>query len=139
MNRKFLEIQSAMARRPNEVEVKRCSGQCCEVFFLPWKPDALQANQDRIEDGTKVAAMVVPLAETIKELPRRLRRMLPAMYHSDPAKIIEKGYFYTCKHLDPETKLCRDYENRPTMCRDFPYGSECTYCGCTRKTKPLLI
>jgi len=25
-----------------------------------------------------------------------------------------------CDKLDPNTKLCKDYENRPQFCRDFP-------------------
>lgn len=32
--------------------------------------------------------------------------------------------------LDPATRLCREYESRPTMCSEFPYGSDCpSGCG----------
>lgn len=37
-----------------------------------------------------------------------------------------------CSQLDPETNLCRDYENRPQECKDFPRSGdvipkECKY------------
>jgi Fe-S-cluster containining protein len=42
----------------------------------------------------------------------------------------DEGHLYMCKHWDEETRLCNDYENRPPMCRTFPYGKPCRY-GCT--------
>jgi Fe-S-cluster containining protein len=42
-----------------------------------------------------------------------------------------EGYMYTCKHFDEETNNCTNYENRPRMCRDYPYGGVCSYEGCT--------
>jgi Fe-S-cluster containining protein len=35
--------------------------------------------------------------------------------------------------------LCRNYENRPNMCRSYPDGGECNYRGCTRRceSKPI--
>ena len=40
---------------------------------------------------------------------------------------------YSCKHWNRETRNCMDYENRPSMCRRFPYGTPCPYIakGCT--------
>lgn len=122
-----------------EHETQRCSGHCCEVFFLPVKPDKIDELRKTTQDGEAIASMVVPLGEAIKDLPKRLRRMLPQAYHEDPDKILPRGYFYTCKHLDPKTKNCGIYVDRPAMCREMPYGSHCPYVGCTRKTTPLAI
>ena len=38
---------------------------------------------------------------------------------------------YSCKHWDTETRLCRIYEQRPQMCRDYPEpGSKvCGWCA----------
>lgn len=30
-------------------------------------------------------------------------------------------YFYRCRHFDAEARLCRNYENRPPACRDYPW------------------
>ena len=38
-----------------------------------------------------------------------------------------------CNKYNPMTKLCSDHENRPQICRDFPYGEFTifldSYCG----------
>lgn len=31
------------------------------------------------------------------------------------------SHFYDCKHYDAATKRCMNYDNRPPMCRDFPW------------------
>lgn len=36
-------------------------------------------------------------------------------------------FFYACRHYDRETRRCLDYDNRPSICRGFPwYGKEPT-------------
>jgi hypothetical protein len=30
-------------------------------------------------------------------------------------------FYYRCIHYDPETRLCMDHENRPPLCRNFPW------------------
>lgn len=32
--------------------------------------------------------------------------------------------FYECKNLDPVTKMCRVYDDRPSACRDFPIDTD---------------
>lgn len=39
-----------------------------------------------------------------------------------------EGYIVTCKHFDTEKRICKDYENRPGLCRN--YGAACKYSGC---------
>lgn len=41
------------------------------------------------------------------------------------------GGYYTCRHLNTETGDCMNYEGRPDMCRDYPYGEACTFKECT--------
>jgi Fe-S-cluster containining protein len=39
---------------------------------------------------------------------------------------------YTCRHWDPQTKLCTVYDERPAMCRDYPYDGRCNAdCACS--------
>lgn len=44
-----------------------------------------------------------------------------------------EGYIITCKHYDVDRKICKDYENRPGLCRSF--GTSCKYEGCTCAAK----
>jgi Fe-S-cluster containining protein len=38
--------------------------------------------------------------------------------------VLLPAFYYTCDRYDPEARQCTDYENRPDMCRDFPwYGA----------------
>ncbi len=38
---------------------------------------------------------------------------------------------YTCRHWDEETRLCTVYEDRPQMCREYPYAGRCQHdCNC---------
>lgn len=39
-----------------------------------------------------------------------------------------EGYIVTCKHFDTENRICKDYDNRPGLCR--MYGTTCKYEGC---------
>jgi Fe-S-cluster containining protein len=36
---------------------------------------------------------------------------------------------FDCKYFDGETRRCIAYDRRPQMCRDFPEGGVCGYCG----------
>lgn len=37
-------------------------------------------------------------------------------------------HLYTCRNLNQDTGMCDDYENRPGICRNYPYGRKCEYC-----------
>lgn len=47
-------------------------------------------------------------------------------------------YFHSCKHWDAETGDCRIYNERPDLCRDYPYGSECVDAECAMPQEPPL-
>jgi Fe-S-cluster containining protein len=40
---------------------------------------------------------------------------------------VHNGAYYTCRHWDTETHLCKVYEKRPLMCKGFPYKKKCQY------------
>lgn len=31
------------------------------------------------------------------------------------------SFYFRCRHFDPDTRRCTDYDNRPAMCRDYPW------------------
>jgi Fe-S-cluster containining protein len=70
------------------------------------------------KDNLQIANMVIHLEE----------------YRSPESGKVEGGW-YTCKNLDVETNLCTIYDDRPEMCRRYPYGKECTSCGSTCGTE----
>lgn len=37
---------------------------------------------------------------------------------------------YSCRHVDAAGQ-CTVYEERPDMCREYPYNRPCTFVGCT--------
>ncbi len=101
--------------------MNRCTGHCCKNFPLPASLEEIRRRRNKevcppgelwIEDGDKLASMLVPLHEGTYP-------------DGSPA------WFFTCKHHDPVSGDCMDYENRPRMCSDYPYGQPCKFYGCT--------
>lgn len=113
-----------------------CTGLCCAAFALPHTIRDLKARarQRAIVDsegdpaeGDKIADMVIPL--TPKEARERNRRFGGDAEFSWS----NRGRHFTCRHWDEETRLCGIYDDRPSMCRGFPYEREdgCPFgCGC---------
>lgn len=131
-------------------EITRCSGHCCSVFFCPVKPDQLTEfaqtgtlpgvmGPRKIMDGEFMGKMLIPLAARIVDLPEDLQALYGGQVEHDsqatgPTRdTSENGYYYTCRHHNKETGDCMAYEQRPHMCREFPYGEPCKYRGCTRQ------
>lgn len=113
----------------------RCTGHCCRSFFLSVSLDELKEDVLRFERGEsprfdpndtpKLVNMLVLIREGTAD-------EHPFVEHVDRgAPSSTKGFYYTCKHLDANTGDCTDYENRPDMCRRYPYGGRCTYKDCT--------
>lgn len=104
--------------------MSRCTGHCCRRFNLPApldeivrrrNPDVCPPGEKHIEDGDKLAEMLIPL--------------------DDQGPV---NYWFTCKHHDPVSGDCTNYENRPRMCREYPYGRDCEYDDCTMDASGLV-
>jgi Fe-S-cluster containining protein len=99
--------------------MERCTGHCCRRFCLPapykdfeeeFAFKMLGGNPSKWAEVEKVFPMLIPLG-------------------------VEDGAErFTCKHLLPNGD-CGDYENRPRMCRDYPYEDSCMFSGCTYKPR----
>jgi Fe-S-cluster containining protein len=85
----------------------RCSGQCCQAFYLPWTHEQFQA----------VITGEAPLPQTHdwSEI-----HMILSMVRPLPD---EGPDWYTCILFDGQN--CTAYDARPQMCRDYPYGRRC--------------
>ena len=91
----------------------RCTGRCCKSFIIRSSPEEIRQRAEETSDPrwkaefTKIADMIIHLGTEDS-------------YH----------HRYTCKHFDAKTHNCTDYEHRPEMCRDFPYGDPCPFVEC---------
>ena len=101
-----------------------CNGECCAVFWLRKDMD-LTGPFTEGSDAQKVADMVIPL--TRRQALRRWRKFVST--ERPLRKYSKTDTAYACKHWDEKTRLCGDYENRPDMCRNYPYGAACSH-GC---------
>jgi Fe-S-cluster containining protein len=112
-------------------EIKRCTGHCCEIFYLPFTPKQLKAvrklkkkkgmnisikgnkainSRSGVMDIRQVAEMAIPISPSKEKITEHI------------GEKYAYGKYYTCKNFDKETKNCKIYDLRPKMCRDFPYG-----------------
>jgi hypothetical protein len=105
--------------------VKRCTGHCCRRFPLPASLDDIRRRRNAdvcppdekwIQDGDKLAEMLIPLDGGTYS-------------NGQPA------FYFTCKHHDIASGDCTNYEQRPAMCRDYPYGRPCEHTDCTAENR----
>lgn len=115
-------------------EVKRCSGHCCSDFTLEFSPEEIRMKALKIRKA--------PDSEWKRSLLEIARMLIFLRFDKqEPGWRKPAGatrYHYTCKNFDPVTRNCMNYENRPSMCSDYPYGRSCAYKGCTRVCAPKI-
>ena len=107
--------------------MSRCNGFCCREFFLPLQYEQIQqrANETPTPENRQIADMLIPITRA------RYTGISDNILHETP------GPTYTCKHHLPNGD-CGIYENRPKMCRNYPYGQPCPYIGCTYRVTEEL-
>lgn len=106
--------------------MSQCIGACCAAFTLGGGMD----SYERLRSGTvqeshepgmvRLKDILVPL--TAEEAASRIAAAGSLIVLNDEAK-------FTCNRWDAETKRCTVYEQRPHMCRGYPYGRKCEH-GC---------
>jgi Fe-S-cluster containining protein len=97
---------------PSLVGVVSCSGDCCVAFPLSCSKDWLGST--RAQDGDLLAFMLREI--TVQEAADRRAR-----FGVDKPVRDTGQQWFRCIYWDEETRLCGAYENRPAMCRDYPY------------------
>lgn len=107
-----------------------CTGACCALFWWSRTPEQLQAwpllaGGSTPAESRFIADMLVALDEA--EARRRIDEFAIKTTYEE-ATSHEGRLLYTCRHWDERTRLCTVYEQRPVMCREFPYGLGCHAC-----------
>lgn len=102
-----------------------CPAYCCVVLPIVGTLEEI-ADDTEDPDSPLIASMLEPL--THRQAVARAKKFdVPT-----PIRKHEKGpdtLWYRCRNWDEETRLCRIYESRPEMCRDYPYHRGC-HNGC---------
>ena len=108
----------------------RCTGNCCREFALPAAPEMLRTWAET----EKVPALAAEYRK-IADLAVFVRTCGPGdpMPSGKPYGDGEPVPIYTCRFFDGATGNCTNYDERPNMCRAYPYdrpcehGDACTY------------
>lgn len=97
----------------------RCTGHCCRVIHVGVGASRREIEEIAIREGSREAWFIVD--------------MLRPLVGDDPKGtgrwFTEADRRYTCRHFDGVN--CTAYEERPDMCRNYPYGRPCPEDGCT--------
>lgn len=72
-------------------------------------------------DANALTRMLVPI--DVQEARERVT------FFGLKGELVEDRAHHRCSWWDEGTTLCRRYEERPNMCRKYPYGEICPHCG----------
>jgi len=87
-------------------------GDCCSVVALRYTKRMLLARVKSGELDPKETKWIM------KNLRRISRTSAARILGRQPNK---SYFFYVCTIFDPEENVCSDYEDRPRMCKGFPW------------------
>ena len=101
-------------------ECNGCGG-CCDPVFMPYSQEQALAYKDQIgpESMRWIQEDLTPMSRRQAKLrePKLVRRLSKLRRQADA----EPMHFYSCRHFDPDTRRCLIYENRPPVCRRYPW------------------
>lgn len=124
-----------------------CLGFCCEAFPILLTMDERQRMIDWIAAGHPPEGWKRDDGEVCHSTyrdarvsPEFIRDMLIPLdrYVLDGTR----RQMHSCKHWDPNSRLCTIYEDRPSLCRTYPNYGPCDHAaaGCTfRRIDPASI
>lgn len=93
----------------------RCTGHCCKRFILSAPIEHIRSWADHPDTDPNMREECRKIAEMITPLPAE-----------------EDGVDrFTCRHHDPETEDCKNYDDRPNICRNHGVTTSCDMPGCT--------
>lgn len=101
----------------------RCTGHCCEVIRFPLDMEGIRKALADTREGIRKWKDI----ETIEDMVVPLGKALNLSGEG------QDFYNFACRHFDRENKLCKIYDKRPDMCRDFGESVPCDVVGCTWK------
>jgi Fe-S-cluster containining protein len=102
--------------------VSRCTGHCCRRFYIKWDWLDYMTHPESVlgEDERLILSMIV----------------LQDWYVDEDGVL--GGASFGCRNLGADGN-CAIYEKRPLMCRNYPYGNECKFAGCTLSDSEKVV
>ena len=100
-------------------------GRCCDPFTSVASPLLLETREADEVVGEKEADWMrehltpIRRSDGLRAVSDWMDGQTWFMHLPEPAVVLT--WFYRCDLYDFEAKRCTDYENRPPMCRDFPW------------------
>lgn len=98
-------------------------GQCCDPVMLPYsRMEAIFDPSIPLEERQWAdrCLTAMPVKEAHLKAPWLIGRLLADRFGNPSSP-----FFFRCSNFDPATRQCTDYDNRPGMCRGYPwYGGQ---------------
>lgn len=111
-------------------ECNGCGG-CCDPVVLPYSRNEIARALPSEFDDPELRRFVLEDLTPI----RRRDGLQRASYLSAGVTVLGRpgdpdstflawSFFYECRHYDRENRRCLNYENRPSLCRGYPWYGE---------------
>lgn len=105
-----------------------CTGKCCAVFHFTRAHNEWD-DVSALRDGELLKSILVPLTQEEGDA-----RAAKFGFHATCV-----GNLYMCNKWDEDTGLCTIYDERPEMCKDYPYARGCAHQGCGYESPGFII
>ncbi len=128
----------------NQIEVitkGRCTGECCRMIMVNATPEAIAFTAAWRQLKRRSGNGFWKFAPD-DDSEFVAKHFIPVKYsniHPEAGvRIAKPNMLYRCPFWDGQTKLCTNYDNRPSLCRRHGVEAECSTPGCTLRTAVRL-
>ena len=124
----------------SESPMKRCTGHCCRVLFLPYDYKTLLEHYDVWRAGRwSDDDFDGPMPDDIDVIALMVRPLSPSVAAKRSGLEMRDGAnSYRCIHVQRNGD-CGIYDRRPKMCSNYPYDEKCRIKGCTARPKKFGV
>ena len=135
---KHIQFQrNLVLEKRKQFNCKKC-GACCRLAISEFSPAALL---EKASKGDKFAKEFISTFSPVSEDDAKSQFELYVDLINESG---EKVFYYNCKKVT-EDNLCSDYENRPSICRDYPDNPvqmlhpTCAYIGWHESIQTIVL
>lgn len=130
--------RNLVKERRNNFNCKMC-GACCRLAISEFSPVVLLEKASKGDKFAKEFISTFTPYEDLTEPEKQFKLYVELLKESG-----EKVYYYHCKKVTEDNK-CSDYENRPSICRDYPDNPiqllhpTCAYIGWHESIQKIVL
>ena len=136
---KHLELQRKLVKEKREQFRCGMCGACCRLAISEVSPVQLLEKASRGDKYAQEFTSVFTPYEDMSEPEKQFKLYVDLINESG-----EKVYYYHCNKVTEDNK-CPDYENRPSICRDYPDNPiqmlhpTCTFVGWHESIQKIVL